>query len=111
MSRAHRPEREPGNSSVRVSVHSGELSQRSRGSISLADQKRGFEGVLCYQDMSRVCPGCPQTTPRKAREGSWIRKPYGEYPGGMRNAECGMRNSRTMPPKAISKPPRGECRM
>ena len=29
--------------------------------------------------------------------------------GGMRNAECGMRNSRTMPPKAISKPPQGQA--
>ena len=48
--------------------------------ISLADRKRGFEGVLWYQDRSRVCPGCPQTTPREAREGSWIREAYGERP-------------------------------
>ena len=46
--------------------------------ISVADQKRGFEGVLWYQDMSRVCPGCPQTTPREARKGSCIRETYGE---------------------------------
>jgi hypothetical protein len=44
--------------------------------ISLADQKRGFEIVLWYQGMSSVCPGCPQTTPRQARNGSCIRKAY-----------------------------------
>ena len=40
--------------------------------ISLADQKRGFDGVLWYLGMSRVVPGCPQTTPRAAREASCI---------------------------------------
>src|ERR1017187_6988048 len=48
--------------------------------ISVADQKRGIEGVLWYQDMSRVCPGCHQTTPREAREESCIRKAYDEHP-------------------------------
>src|SRR5208283_3283813 len=71
--------------------------------ISLADRKRGFEGVLWYQGMSRVCPGCPQTSPREAREESCIRKAYGEHPGA--NTECGMRNRRSKPPKATSKPP------
>jgi hypothetical protein len=36
--------------------------------ISVADQKRRFEGVLWYQTMSRVCPGCPQSSPREERE-------------------------------------------
>ena len=48
--------------------------------ISLADRKPGFERVLWYQDMSRVCPGCPQTTPREAREEGCIRKAYAESP-------------------------------
>jgi hypothetical protein len=50
------------------------------GWISAADRKLGFERVLWYQDMSRVCPGCPQTTTREAREGSCIRKAYDEHP-------------------------------
>jgi len=45
--------------------------------ISLADQKRGFEGVLWYQGMSRVCPGCPQTITREAEEGVCIQDAYG----------------------------------
>jgi len=49
--------------------------------ISVADRKRGFEGGLWCQGMSRVCPGCPRTTPREAREGSCIRKAYGGNPG------------------------------
>src|ERR1035441_4816825 len=52
--------------------------------------------------MSRVCPGCPQTSPREAGEGGCIRDPYGEHPGA--NAEYGMRNSRAKPPKATSNP-------
>jgi hypothetical protein len=47
--------------------------------ISLADQKWGFEGVLWYQHMSRVCPGRPQTTPRGARKVSCIRYAYGKH--------------------------------
>jgi hypothetical protein len=76
--------------------------------ISLADQKRGFEGVLWCQDMSRVCPGCHQTTPRKAREASCIREAYGEHAGA--KAECRMQNAEwpgeatQSQPKAISKP-------
>jgi hypothetical protein len=46
------------------------------GWISVADQKRGLEGVLWYQGLSGVCPGCPQTTPREARKASWIREAY-----------------------------------
>src|ERR1035441_2435318 len=49
------------------------------GWISVADQKWGFEGVLWYQDMSRVCPGCPQTTPREAGKGGYIGNAYGEH--------------------------------
>ena len=48
--------------------------------ISVADRKRGFERVLWYQGMSRVCPGCPQTTPRELRRASCIRRAYGERP-------------------------------
>src|ERR1035441_53310 len=29
--------------------------------------------------MSRVCPGCPQTSPREAREASCILDAYGEH--------------------------------
>ncbi len=47
----------------------------------MADRKRGFEGVLWYQGMSRVCPECPQTNPREEREASWIRDAYGEHMG------------------------------
>src|ERR1035441_2299804 len=35
--------------------------------------------------MSRVCPECPQTTAREAREGSCIRNAYGEH-----DAEVGV---------------------
>ena len=48
--------------------------------ISVADQKRGFEAALWYQNMSRVCPECPQTNPREAKDGSWIQEAYGERP-------------------------------
>jgi hypothetical protein len=61
--------------------------------ISVADQKWGFEGRLWYQAMSRVYPGCPQTTTGETREGSWIREAYGEHQGAkgegrMKNEEC-----------------------
>jgi len=46
--------------------------------ISLVDQKRGFVRVLWYQNMSRVCPGCHLTAPRKEGRESWIREAYGE---------------------------------
>jgi hypothetical protein len=49
--------------------------------ISVADQKRRFEAGLWYQNMSRVRPECPQTTPREERKASCIRKAYGEHPG------------------------------
>ena len=65
------------------------------GWISEADRKRRFEGVLWYQDMSRVCPGCPQTTPMEARQVSCIRDAYGEHPGA--NAECRMKNAEEGP--------------
>src|ERR1017187_9854411 len=61
---------------VRTQLHRGaagntpsaraECSRRSADRpswISAADRKRGFEGVLWYQDLSRVCPRCPQATP------------------------------------------------
>jgi len=67
------------------------LRRRRAGWISVADRKRGFETVLWYQGMSRVCPGCPQATPREEWETSCIRKAYGEHPGA--NAECGVRNA------------------
>jgi hypothetical protein len=72
--------------------------------ISLADQKRGLDGVLWYQDMSRVCPECPQTTPREARDASCIRKAYGEHAGAKeegRRKNAGMRRKATQShPKA-----------
>jgi len=48
------------------------------GWISAADRKRGLEGGLWYQGMSRVCPGCPQTSPRELRKASCIQDAYGE---------------------------------
>jgi hypothetical protein len=56
--------------------------------ISVAAQKQGFEAALWYQDMSRVCPECPQTNPREAREGRCIREAYGGHRGA--NAEGRM---------------------
>ena len=45
--------------------------------------------------MSRVCPGCPQTTPREAREASCIRDAYGENPKskvqGPESKVCGQK--------------------
>jgi hypothetical protein len=75
------------------------------GWISVADQKWGFEGVLWYQGMSRVCPGCPQSTPRQVGEGSCIPKAYGQY--ATSNLEPRTLNLER-PGKA---PPWGECGM
>jgi len=47
--------------------------------MSVADQKHGVEGVLWYQGMSRVCPGCHQTSPGEARKGGCIRDPDAEH--------------------------------
>ena len=44
--------------------------------ISVPDEKRGPEGGLWYQGMSRVCPGCPQSNPREVHQASWIRDTY-----------------------------------
>ena len=62
--------------------------------ISLPAWKWGFEGGLWFQGMSRVCPGCPQTSPGEEREASCIRDAYAEHPGA--NAEWGGRNSRNI---------------
>jgi hypothetical protein len=53
-------------------------SRRKSTWISWPAQKVGFESGLWYQGMSRVCPGCPQTTPRKVGEGNCIQDAYGE---------------------------------
>ena len=45
----------------------------------MPDQKGGPEGGLWYQGMSRVVPGCPQTSPRAAGEGRCIWDAYGGY--------------------------------
>ena len=63
--------------------------------ISVADQKRRFEAGLWYQNMSRVRPECPQTTPREERKASCIRKAYGEHPGA--KVECRMKEGRAKP--------------
>jgi hypothetical protein len=47
--------------------------------ISVADREVGSWGVLWYQGMSRVCPGCLQITPREAREGVRIWNAYGKH--------------------------------
>jgi hypothetical protein len=78
--------------------------------ISVADQKRGFEGGLWYQGMSRVCPGCPRTTPREARKARCIRDAYGErrtlnLEPRTSSPELRTSNGRAKPPKATSKPP------
>jgi hypothetical protein len=58
---------------------SGQKSGVKLNWISLADQKGGSWGVLLVQSMSRVCPVWYQTTPREARQASWIRESYGKY--------------------------------
>ena len=67
----------------------------------MADQIVGVVGVLWYQDMSRVCPGCPQTNPGEAGEGSRIRDAYGEHPTS--NTEHPTYSEAKLP-KATSKP-------
>src|ERR1017187_7773186 len=69
--------------------------------ISVADRKRGYEEVLWYQDLSRVCPGCPQTTPGEARSESFIRKAYGQY--GSSNLEPRTLKGRAKPPGSESR--------
>src|ERR1035437_3339230 len=46
--------------------------------ISLPDQEWGSAGGLWYQGMSRVVPGCHQTTRREAGEGGCIQSAYVE---------------------------------
>jgi hypothetical protein len=46
--------------------------------ISLPAQKRSPEEGLRYQGMSRVVPGCPQTSPREAGEEGCIQSAYVE---------------------------------
>ena len=53
-------------------LHGPDPAARAAGGaswISVADRKRGFEGVLWYQDLSRVCPEYPQTTPARRGRG------------------------------------------
>src|ERR1035437_1778201 len=54
-------------------------SRRKSTWISLPAQKRGLEAGLWYQGMSRVVPGCPQTSPGAAGDGSCIRYSYGGH--------------------------------
>jgi hypothetical protein len=80
------------------------------GWISMADLKRGVVRVLWYQDMSRVCPGCPQTAPREAREVSCIRDAYDKLP--VTKVECRMQNAECrMAGQSRPKSPRCEGRM
>ena len=64
----------------------------------MPDQKGGPEGGLWYQGMSRVVPGCPQSTPREVGEGSCIRYAYAEH-----RAEAGDSSEKAQktPDKAI----------
>jgi hypothetical protein len=81
--------------------------RRKSNRISLPDQEWGSAGGLWYQGMSRVVPGCPQTSPRAAGEGSCIRDAYGGH--GTLNLEPRTLNLE-QPDKAIPSHPQAPLR-
>jgi hypothetical protein len=69
--------------------------------IRVADQKRRFSARLWCQNMSRVRPECPQTTPREEQKASCIRKVYSERLGA--KVECRMKEGPGKAPQSHPK--------